>query len=112
MNTAELITWISEHALYLLAIPLLPLLAYTLQIFFGNHLPRRGDWLPTTAMFAAFCIAVTFFVKTMGVFDQTFLYDSTRHGQCGTGGGPPGARRTSWESESSTTTSPPSCSPW
>ena len=31
----------------LMAVPLIPLLGYIVQIFFGKHLPRKGDWMLT-----------------------------------------------------------------
>ena len=60
MNT-DLLT--SSDFLWLLMVPLLPLGAYALQIFFGKRLPRQGDWLPTGAMFAAFLIGGYYFLK-------------------------------------------------
>ncbi len=42
----------------LLAVPLIPLAAYVVQIFFGRHLPRKGDWLMTGGLFAVMCITV------------------------------------------------------
>jgi len=38
---------------FLLAVMLLPLAAYAIQIFFGKRLTRQGDWLPTGAMLLA-----------------------------------------------------------
>ena len=35
---------------WLLAVPLIPLCGYVIQIFFGRFLPRKGDWLLTTGM--------------------------------------------------------------
>ncbi len=48
---------------WLLAVPLLPLAAYAIQIFFGRFLPRKGDWLPTSAMALALGIAAYYFFQ-------------------------------------------------
>ncbi len=42
----------------LLAVLLIPLVGYVVQIFFGKKLPRQGDWLLTGGMFAVMCITV------------------------------------------------------
>ena len=42
----------------LMAVPLIPLLGYIVQIFFGKHLPRKGDWMLTGGMFVVMCITV------------------------------------------------------
>ena len=80
-KTLELIQWVSAHVGYLVAIPLLPLGAYGIQILFGRFLPRRGDWLPTGAMFIAFVIAFDFLLRVLGVFDSSFIYDGRMFGQ-------------------------------
>ncbi len=49
----------------LLAVPLIPLCGYLLQIFFGRFLPRKGDWLLTGGMFATMCITLYMFAKAM-----------------------------------------------
>jgi len=50
----------------LLAVPLIPLLGYVVNIFFGRKLPRQGDWLLTGGMFAVMCITVYMFFKFVG----------------------------------------------
>ena len=35
----------------LLAVLAIPLVGYVVQIFFGRHLPRKGDWLVTGGLF-------------------------------------------------------------
>jgi len=60
-----------EHYRLLLAVLLIPLVAYVLQIFLGRHLPRRGDWLPTGGMFVVMCLTVymfTTFISSEGGF--------------------------------------------
>ena len=48
----------------LLAVPLIPLIGYVVNIFFGRRLPRGGDWLLTGGMFVVMCITVyMFFAK-------------------------------------------------
>ncbi len=49
----------------LLAVPLIPLCGYLIQIFFGRFLPRKGDWLLTGGMFTTMCITVYMFAKAM-----------------------------------------------
>ncbi len=49
----------------LLAVPLIPLCGYLIQIFFGRFLPRKGDWLLTGGMFATMCITLYMFAKAM-----------------------------------------------
>jgi len=50
----------------LLAVPMIPLCAYVVQIFIGRYLPRRGDWLPTGGMFVVMCITVYMFIHAIG----------------------------------------------
>lgn len=53
--------------LLLLAVPLIPLLGYVVQIFFGRNLPRKGDWMLLGGMFIVMCITVyMFFAHAMG----------------------------------------------
>ncbi|MBC8328608.1 MAG: NADH-quinone oxidoreductase subunit L [Planctomycetes bacterium] len=59
-------------AAWLLAVPLLPLAAWVLQVCFGRFLPRQGDWLPTGALAAAAVIAIWHFVKVLSVGDPDF----------------------------------------
>ncbi|MFT4542432.1 MAG: NADH-quinone oxidoreductase subunit L [Planctomycetota bacterium] len=47
----------------LLAVPLIPLIGYVVQIFFGRHLPRKGDWMLTSGMFVVMGITVYMFAK-------------------------------------------------
>lgn len=54
----------------LLAVPLLPLGAWLLQILVGKRLPRGGDWLPTGAMLGAFGVAVVLYLRAHGLGDE------------------------------------------
>ena len=47
----------------LLAVPLIPLVGYVVQLFFGRKLPRSGDWLLTGGMFVVMCITVYMFLS-------------------------------------------------
>ena len=49
-----------------LAITVLPLCAFVIQVFFGRFLPRQGDWLPTTAVGAG--LAMSLYLLVTGVF--------------------------------------------
>ncbi|MFQ5706054.1 MAG: NADH-quinone oxidoreductase subunit L [bacterium] len=51
---------------------LLPLFAFTIQIFFGKRLPKQGAWLPTLAMFAAFVLALPIFLQVLSNYDPEF----------------------------------------
>ena len=68
-----------DHYRLLLAVPLIPLVAYVLQIFFGRHLPRRGDWLPTGGMFVVMCITVYMF-STFIAAEGGFFHESAAEG--------------------------------
>ncbi len=70
----------SSDMLLLLLVPLLPLFAYLIQIFFGRRLPRQGDWLLTGAMFAGLGIAVYEFAKCLGAWSPDFRVTSAEMG--------------------------------
>ena len=63
----------------LLAVPLIPLVGYVVQIFFGKSLPRKGDWLLTTGMFVVMCITVRMFFKAIGS-EGAFFHESAAEG--------------------------------
>jgi NADH-quinone oxidoreductase subunit L len=63
----------------LLAVPLIPLIGYVVQIFFGRYLPRRGDWLMTGGMFVVMCITVFLFAKAVTA-DGPFFHESVKEG--------------------------------
>src|SRR5690349_180154 len=66
----------------LLAVPLIPLFGYAIQIFFGKRLPRRGDWLLTGGMFVVMCITVYMAAKAISAAyaGEEFLHASREHG--------------------------------
>ena len=70
-----------DYAL-LLAVPLIPLVGYVVQIFFGKSLPRQGDWLMTGGMFVVMCITVYLFAKSVfgGFALEGFFHESVREG--------------------------------
>ncbi|RMF62978.1 MAG: NADH-quinone oxidoreductase subunit L [Calditrichaeota bacterium] len=51
----------------------LPLFAFTVQIFVGKRLPKQGAWLPTGAMFAAFLLAVPIFIDAVSHYDPNYV---------------------------------------
>jgi len=59
-----------NNALFIL---LLPLAAFVVQIFIGKRLPRKGDWLPTSAMIAAFLLAVPIFVEALSTYEPGYV---------------------------------------
>ena len=66
--------------LRLLAVPLLPLVGYVIQLFVGRKLPRKGDWLLTSFMFCGLGIAVYEFAKCLGCWSPEFAVSSRKLG--------------------------------
>ena len=65
----------------LLAVPLIPLVGYVIQIFWGKHLPRKGDWLLTGGMGIVMLITIyMFFVARGHSADGNFIAESARDG--------------------------------
>jgi len=58
----------------LLLILLLPLAAFTIQIFLNTRLPRKGDWLSTGAIGVSLLLSLGLFIKTMGIFDPKMSF--------------------------------------
>jgi NADH-quinone oxidoreductase subunit L len=65
----------------LLAVPLLPLGAWVVQVLIGKRLPRGGDWLPTGAMLAAAAAAVSLYLRARGMDDAEFVRSSATLGE-------------------------------
>ncbi len=60
------------------SILLLPLLGFTILIFFGKKLPRGGDWLETGIISAALVLAgIVLAVKLTGYHDETLSFNFT-----------------------------------
>ena len=57
---------------YVVWIILLPLISFTIQIFFGKRLPRQGDWLPTSVMFVDLLLALIVAGKVFSAYDPDF----------------------------------------
>lgn len=51
---------------------LLPIFAFSIQIFVGKRLPKQGAWLPTGAMFIAFLFALSIFIQVLSAYDPEF----------------------------------------
>ncbi|HEX9794286.1 MAG TPA: NADH-quinone oxidoreductase subunit L [Planctomycetota bacterium] len=66
--------------LWLLAVPLLPLAAWMLQVTIGRFLPRQGDWMPTGAMGLSAVIAIVHLIKVLAHWDADFLLASAQDG--------------------------------
>lgn len=66
--------------LRLVAVPLLPLLGYWIQLFLGRKLPRKGDWLLIGLMFTGFGIASYEFLKCLAAFNSNFSVSSAKMG--------------------------------
>ncbi len=53
-----------------LIILLLPLLAFVLMIFFGNKLPRQGDWLATGMMTITLLLSIVLLITKVGFYSS------------------------------------------
>ncbi|KPK93833.1 NADH-quinone oxidoreductase subunit L [bacterium SM23_31] len=51
---------------------LLPLLTFIIQIFFGNRLPRKGDWVVVGAMFIDLALALVIFGNVIYKYNPDF----------------------------------------
>ncbi|MBI3295463.1 MAG: NADH-quinone oxidoreductase subunit L [Deltaproteobacteria bacterium] len=50
-------------------IPLLPLMAFVIQVFFGKKLPRQGDFVSVLAIFGSFLLAAPIFFRLVTTGD-------------------------------------------
>ncbi len=62
------------------AIVLIPLLGFLVQIFFGRSLPRKGDWVPTGAIGVSAVLAVYLGVQMFRAWNPDLCYESVREG--------------------------------
>ena len=53
----------------LLFIPVLPLAAFAVQVFWGRRLPRGGDWVPLAAISISFLLSLRYFALAMSAYD-------------------------------------------
>ena len=56
-----------------LVILVLPLLGFTLMIFFGKKLPRQGDWLETSIITVGLALAVTILYQKLTLYHAETL---------------------------------------
>jgi NADH-quinone oxidoreductase subunit L len=52
---------------------LLPLFAFTIQLFLGRRLPRQGDWLSTGVMFVGLALAVQILVQALSIYQPNHV---------------------------------------
>jgi len=57
---------------YAIVVLLLPLFAFTIQIFFGRRLPRQGDWLCVSALFGSFFFSLPIFFEALRQYNPHF----------------------------------------
>jgi len=62
---------------YSLAILLLPLVAFVVQIFFGKRLPREGDWVSISAITATLILSIVMFVLMLLGYDPNFIEEAS-----------------------------------
>ena len=55
----------------------LPLLSYVLTFFFGEKLPRRGDFIGIGLMGVVLALSIKIFVQFWGIADSTFQIPAT-----------------------------------
>ena len=60
---------------YGIAILLLPLAAFVIQIFVGKRLPRNGDWVSTGAVALTLCLSLAMFGVMLVKYDPDFVID-------------------------------------
>jgi len=63
-----------------MAIVLIPLLGFIIQIFFGIKLPRKGDFVPTTAIGLSALLSVYLGIQMFRVYDPGLCYESIKTG--------------------------------
>ncbi len=51
---------------------LLPLLAFTIQIFLGKRLPRKGDWVSVSAIGISFALSLILFIRMLSNYSPDF----------------------------------------
>ena len=57
---------------YGIAILLLPLIAFVVQIFVGKRLPRNGDWVSVGAVALTLCMSLAMFGVMLVKYDPEF----------------------------------------
>jgi len=59
---------------YAYIIPLLPLLAFFINIAVGRRLPRKGDWVSIAAIGAGLAMSIAIFFEVFRIHDPNFKY--------------------------------------
>jgi NADH-quinone oxidoreductase subunit L len=62
------------------AIFLIPLLGFLIQIFFGEKMPRKGDFVPTGAIGISAVLAIYLGVQMFKTWDPGLCYESIKNG--------------------------------
>jgi NADH-quinone oxidoreductase subunit L len=60
----------------ILLIPILPLLGFAVQAFFGRRLPRGGDWVPLTFIGIALLLSLWIFIRAFIAYSPDFRITS------------------------------------
>ena len=60
----------------ILLIPILPLLGFAVQAFFGRRLPRGGDWVPLTFIGIALLLSLWIFIRAFIAYSPDFSITS------------------------------------
>ncbi|MCH7732754.1 MAG: NADH-quinone oxidoreductase subunit L [Candidatus Marinimicrobia bacterium] len=56
---------------------LTPLLAFVIQIFIGNRLPRKGDWVSISAVVFTFCLSIAMLGMMLFLRDSSYKIDKS-----------------------------------
>ncbi len=59
---------------YAYIIPLLPLISFWINIFFGKRLPRKGDWVSLATITASLLMSICIFAEVFRAYDPNFKY--------------------------------------
>jgi len=62
---------------YAYIIPLLPLLAFFVNLAVGRRLPRKGDWVSIAAIGAGLAMSIAIFAEVFRAYDPSFQYHVT-----------------------------------
>ncbi len=71
MMTGNIITDFSLLILFL------PLVAFTINIFFGKRLPRQGDWVSVGAILITLILSLSLLINMFMNWDQNFSHEAT-----------------------------------
>ena len=71
MMTGNIITDFSLLILFL------PLVAFTINIFFGKRLPRQGDWVSVGAILITLILSLSLLINMFMNWDPNFSHEAT-----------------------------------